>query len=59
MCGRYGLNASPAKPRGRFKVPAVPELPFDGQLYNIAPSQQMPIVRQGKDGREMSWLVGA
>ena len=54
MCGRYGLNASPAKLRTRFNVPAVPELPFDGQLHNIAPSQQMPIVRQGKDSREMA-----
>jgi putative SOS response-associated peptidase YedK len=53
MCGRYGLNTSPAKLRSRFNVPAVPELPFDGQLHNIAPSQQMPIVRQGNDGREM------
>jgi putative SOS response-associated peptidase YedK len=31
----------------------VPELPFDGQLYNIAPTQQMPIVRQGNVGQEM------
>src|SRR5579859_7186398 len=53
MCGRYGLNASPAKLRSRFNVPAVPELPFEGQLHNIAPSQQMPIVSLGKDGREM------
>jgi putative SOS response-associated peptidase YedK len=53
MCGRYTLSVSPRKLASRFNVPQLPELPFDGQLYNIAPSQQMPIVRQGLDDREM------
>jgi putative SOS response-associated peptidase YedK len=53
MCGRYTLAVSPRKLASRFNVPQVPELPFDGQRYNIAPTQQMPIVRQGKDSREM------
>jgi putative SOS response-associated peptidase YedK len=53
MCGRYAFAKSPRKLASRFNVPQVPELPFDGHLYNIAPSQQMPIVRQRTNGREM------
>jgi putative SOS response-associated peptidase YedK len=53
MCGRYTLAESPRKLANRFDVPETPDLPFDGQLYNIAPTQQVPIVRLGKEGREM------
>jgi putative SOS response-associated peptidase YedK len=55
MCDSYKLDASPRLLAARFQVPRdVPELPFEGHLFNIAPSQQVPIVRQGKDAREMA-----
>jgi putative SOS response-associated peptidase YedK len=53
MCGRYTIAASPRALAKRFDVPATPDLPFDGQLYNVAPTQQVPIVRQGKESREI------
>ncbi|MFL5244106.1 MAG: SOS response-associated peptidase [Gemmataceae bacterium] len=53
MCGRYTLAESPRKLAKRFDVPETPELPFDGQRYNIAPTQQVPIVRQRDYAREM------
>jgi len=53
MCGRYTLAESPRKLAKRFDVPETPDLPFDGQRYNIAPTQQVPIVRQRDNAREM------
>jgi putative SOS response-associated peptidase YedK len=53
MCGRYTLAESPRKLAKRFDVPETPDLPFDGQRYNIAPTQQVPIVRQRDNVREM------
>jgi putative SOS response-associated peptidase YedK len=53
MCGRYTLAESPRKLAKRFAVPETPDLPFDGQRYNIAPTQQVPIVRQRDNAREM------
>ncbi|MFL5245768.1 MAG: SOS response-associated peptidase [Gemmataceae bacterium] len=53
MCGRYTLAESPRKLAKRFDVPETPDLPFDGQRYNIAPTQQVPIVRQKDNAREM------
>jgi putative SOS response-associated peptidase YedK len=53
MCGRYTLAESPRKLAKRFDVPETPDLPFDGQRYNIAPTQQVPIVRQKDKKLEM------
>jgi putative SOS response-associated peptidase YedK len=53
MCGRYVLAESPARLAKRFEVQNAPNLPFDGQRFNIAPTQQVPIIRLGKDNREM------
>jgi putative SOS response-associated peptidase YedK len=53
MCGRYTLAESPRKLAKRFDVPETPDLPFDGQRYNIAPTQQVPIVRQKENAREI------
>src|SRR5258708_32718983 len=54
MCGRYTLAESPRKLAKRFDVPETPDLPFDGQRFNIAPTQQVPIVGLGKEAREMT-----
>ena len=53
VCGRYTLAESPRKLAKRLDVPETPDLPFDGQRYNIAPTQQVPIVRQKDNAREM------
>ena len=52
MCGRYTLIANAEAIRLLFKLP-----PFDERLvvprYNIAPTQPIAIVRQGRKGREL------
>jgi putative SOS response-associated peptidase YedK len=53
MCGKYVLAESPSRLAKWFEVQKPPDLPFDGQRFNIAPSQQVPIIRLGKDNREM------
>jgi len=54
MCGRYVLAESPRKLAKRFNVPETPDLPFDGSRYNIAPTQEVPIVRQRVNARELA-----
>jgi putative SOS response-associated peptidase YedK len=44
MCGRYVLAESPARLAKRFDVQKPPDLLFDGQRFNIAPSQQVPML---------------
>jgi putative SOS response-associated peptidase YedK len=53
MCGRYTLAESPRKLAKRFDVPQTPDLPFDGERYNIAPTQQLPIIRSIDNKRDM------
>ncbi len=55
MCGRFTLRSSPAVIAEEFGLFAVPDL---SPRYNIAPSQQVPIVRQqpGTENRELAWL---
>ena len=48
MCGRYSLTTPPEALRRLFGFEAVPNLPA---RYNIAPTQEAPIVRRGEDGR--------
>ena len=56
MCGRYELHTHPAALALAFGVPAPPELLA---RYNIAPTQQVPIVRENAAGErelvEMRW----
>lgn len=47
MCGRFSLTATPADVQAAFGVPAVPALPA---RYNVAPSQQVAVVRLGESG---------
>lgn len=52
MCGRYSLTTPPEALRRLFGFEAVPNLPA---RYNIAPTQEAPIVRRGGDGgRELA-----
>ena len=54
MCGRYTLRS-----RGKAKPYGVPEsqLPLLSPRYNIAPSQDVPVILGRKNGREMAVLV--
>jgi putative SOS response-associated peptidase YedK len=47
MCGRYELHAQPAAVALAFGLSATPAL---RPRYNIAPTQQVPIVRRSADG---------
>jgi putative SOS response-associated peptidase YedK len=51
MCGRYTLRS-----RGSTKFYGVPvsELPFLVLRYNIAPSQDVPVIVARDDGRELA-----
>src|SRR5882762_4201765 len=53
MCGRYSLHANPHVVALQFGLPVDPT--FE-QLYNIAPSSQVLIVRATKDGRRLADL---
>ena len=54
MCGRYELHAHPAAIALAFGLPAPPEL---APRYNIAPMQQVPIVRINAHGaRELAFV---
>lgn len=41
MCGRFTLHSEPEKVKAQFGLSKVPDLPAS---YNIAPSQQIPVV---------------
>ena len=51
MCGRYTLTASRRELADAFAAIPRDSVPTEFQRYNIAPSQQCPIVRQGHEGR--------
>jgi len=53
MCGRYTLRS-----RGKAKPYGVPasQLPLLIPRYNIAPSQDIPVILERKNGREMEIL---
>lgn len=53
MCGRFSLDALPNTLARHFDLDAVPTLPA---RYNIAPSQDIAVVRQGAGGRECALL---
>jgi putative SOS response-associated peptidase YedK len=48
MCGRYTFTVWPKRLATHFLVPEA-ELPF-GPRYNVAPTQELPIIRQPVDG---------
>ncbi len=51
MCGRYTLSADPEVLRSHFDLGEVPALP---PRFNIAPSQEAPLIRQGPEHRELA-----
>ncbi|QDV35659.1 SOS response-associated peptidase [Tautonia plasticadhaerens] len=53
MCGRYTLRTTAREIAETFDVPEVPELPA---RFNIAPTQDVPVVRLGDGGREFHLL---
>lgn len=53
MCGRYALTSSPAVIKERFSLLWAPEV---AAHYNIAPSQMIPVVRAGAQGRELAFV---
>ena len=48
MCGRYSLTTPVEGIRRLFGFAELPNLPA---RYNIAPTQEAPVVRRGGDGR--------
>ncbi len=50
MCGRYLITTPVEAIRQIFKVDQRPNL---AARYNVAPTQAVPIVRRGEDGREL------
>ena len=54
MCGRYTISASPDEVRKGFEYEETPNFP---PRYNIAPTQPVPVVRPGDDGRRHFALV--
>jgi putative SOS response-associated peptidase YedK len=54
MCGRFALNSPPQRIARQFSLDEVPELL---PRYNIAPSQAIPIIRQGGEGRRELVMV--
>src|SRR5262245_12314403 len=48
MCGRFARK-NPTRIIEEFPVPTFPEF---GPLYNVAPTQEVPIVRAGESGLE-------
>lgn len=48
MCGRFALNRTPQQLARHFAADLPPDLP---PRYNVAPSQNIPILRQAGQGR--------
>ena len=52
MCGRFTLQTPEAQIRKAFNLPMGDQLGLSPR-YNIAPSQDIPIIRDTKDGHEL------
>lgn len=55
MCGRFTVKGDPAKVRKTFRLQSIPNLM---PRYNVAPTQDIPVVGLGKDGPsliQMRW----
>lgn len=48
MCGRYMIVSNTEALRRLFRFPELPNLE---PRYNVAPSQEVPVIRRGADGR--------
>lgn len=53
MCGRYSISVPPQAIQKLFELEDVPDMPA---RYNVAPSQDVPVVREGPKGRELVFL---
>jgi len=53
MCGRYSLVATPDEVRELFEYLEQPNFP---PRYNIAPTQPIAVVRQGRENREFALM---
>jgi len=51
MCGRYTLKATASDLAKTFQAHLRDAVPASFERYNIAPTQQLPIVRHASDGR--------
>jgi putative SOS response-associated peptidase YedK len=51
MCGRYAITMPPEAVRQLFQTYG--ELPNWPAYYNAAPTTALPVVRQGKEAREL------
>ncbi len=51
MCGRFALYADPRQLARRFEAEPLPDLP---PRYNVAPSQNIPILRREGEGRRFA-----
>jgi putative SOS response-associated peptidase YedK len=56
MCGRYGEDRPPSEVAEHFELSEIPMTPDLGPRFNIAPSQMVPVVRQGEGGRTLAML---
>lgn len=56
MCGRYYLNASKKKLAEHFHIADTADIPDIPPRFNIAPSQDIPVVRQSEKGREVAMM---
>jgi putative SOS response-associated peptidase YedK len=57
MCGRFTLRTPQAVLVEQFRLKSIPPLQ---PRYNIAPTQQIGVVRQREpDQREFAWMKGA
>jgi len=55
MCGRFTLHTPDAQIREAFHLPDIPDIELKPR-YNIAPSQDIPIIRDAATGREMAMV---
>jgi len=54
MCGRYSITSAPEAMRRLFKFSN--PLPNLRPRYNVAPTQEVPVVRAIENGRELAIL---
>ncbi|HEX9885109.1 MAG TPA: SOS response-associated peptidase, partial [Longimicrobiales bacterium] len=56
MCGRYSLTSTADELVEVFEVPEMPDLPLALPRYNIAPTQEAPVLVLGSAGRRLGAL---
>jgi len=55
MCGRFTLRTPMTVLMEEFQVGVVSEQPFLSR-FNVAPTQDIPVVRETDAGRELTWM---